>query len=179
MFSINLFGYEIYYLLLWFWIYSFLGWCFESTYSSFHYRKILNRGFVYLPFCSIYGVGALIIIIILSPLKFNLFYLFVSSIILTSMLEYVVFIVLKKIFNQIWWDYSDLKFHYKGILSLESSLAWGVLSTLLLVVIHPFIQKLVMNISKADGIKIIIVITFIYLIDFIRAVTVAYKKSKT
>lgn len=68
----------------------------------------------------------MIIIVVLSPIKNNLILLFIFRVILTSALEYFVYILLDKLFHQKWWDYSDIRFNYKGILSLESSIAWGV-----------------------------------------------------
>lgn len=175
--ELNIFGYSLYELLLWFWIYSFLGWSFECIYAAIHEGRLINRGFVHSPFCIIYGFGALSIILLLSPIKSNIFLLFIVGVIVTSILEFLVYVLLDKIFHQRWWDYSDLKYNFKGILSLESSLAWGVLSVLLLKLLQPFIVYLLTFLPKWLGIDIILVVTIIYVVDFIISSTIAMKRS--
>ena len=62
----------VYNYMLYFFIYSFLGWVCESIYCSCLQKKIINRGFLNGPVCPVYGVGALIIIIN-SSLLFTIF----------------------------------------------------------------------------------------------------------
>ena len=47
-------------LLAFFIIYSLFGWMLESIYKTIYEKKIVNSGFLYGPFCPIYGIGALI-----------------------------------------------------------------------------------------------------------------------
>ena len=54
--------YTIYEWLLFFYVYSFLGWIFESAYVSFKERKWVNRGFLMGPFLPIYGGGAVMML---------------------------------------------------------------------------------------------------------------------
>lgn len=75
--------------ILLFTIYSLLGWICESTYCSILAKKFVNRGFLNGPFCPIYGVGALLIVKLLSPFSDNLVILFFASLLLTSLLEYL------------------------------------------------------------------------------------------
>ena len=50
----------IYDYFIYFYLFSFVGWFFESCYCSLRPKKWINRGFLRGPFCPIYGVGALI-----------------------------------------------------------------------------------------------------------------------
>ena len=52
-------GIDAYELLMWFLMYSMMGWLVESIYMSICNKKLTNRGFARGPFCPIYGVGAL------------------------------------------------------------------------------------------------------------------------
>ena len=47
-------------LVIWFFIYSFLGWCMECVVIRKQLGYWENRGFAKLPFCVIYGFGTLI-----------------------------------------------------------------------------------------------------------------------
>ena len=175
----TLFGYEVYHLLMWFWIYSFLGWAFECTYVAIHEGRFINRGFAFTPFCPIYGSGALLIICTLQRFADNLVLLFIASVIVTSLLEFIVYVILDKIFHQQWWDYSDLKFHWRGILSLDSSLAWGVLGVVLVKVLQPIVNLGTNLIPRGIGMKVAIGITVVYLLDFIWGCIKAVRRSES
>ena len=114
------------YLFLWiFFIYSFLGWCTEVSYAALVTGKFVNRGFLNGPVCPVYGFGVVIVLSILVPLKGNLLVLFIGSVVLTSLLEWLTGFLLEKIFHQRWWDYSDQPFNIGGYICLRFSIAWG------------------------------------------------------
>ena len=48
---------QIYYFILYFFIYGFLGWCTEVAYATVKQKKFVNRGFLNGPICPVYGVG--------------------------------------------------------------------------------------------------------------------------
>ena len=89
----------VYNYMLYFFIYSFLGWVCESIYSSCLQKKIINRGFLNGPVCPVYGVGALIIIIGCWSYRDSMIGVFISGMILTSMLEYITATILEKLFQ--------------------------------------------------------------------------------
>ena len=118
-------GNDVYHLLAAFCIYSILGWFVESVYMSFCNRRLTNRGFAKGPFCPIYGVGALTVYFVLRPYSSNGFLLFLLGSLLATALELLTGIIMKRIFGEIWWDYHEKPFNYKGILCLESSIRIG------------------------------------------------------
>lgn len=132
----------IFEILIYFVIYSFLGWVLESTVRTICERKLINTGFLIGPFCPIYGFGAIIMLLFLSELKNNILLLFLISMIVLTLWEYVVGVLLEKIFNTKYWDYSNHKFNYKGRICLTNSIAWGVLGVLFIEYIHPFVIKI-------------------------------------
>ena len=89
----------VYNYMLYFFIYSFLGWVCESIYCSCLQKKVINRGFLNGPVCPVYGVGALIIITGLWSYRDSMIAVFVMGIILTSLLEYVTATILEKLFH--------------------------------------------------------------------------------
>ena len=52
--EVKIAGVSLYYIINWFFIYSFLGWVWESCYVSAKAKKIINRGFINGPLCTIY-----------------------------------------------------------------------------------------------------------------------------
>ena len=65
-------SYSVLQWLLFFYIYCFIGWCFESAYVSLKKRRFVNRGFLKLPMLPIYGSGAIAILIVTIPVRDNL-----------------------------------------------------------------------------------------------------------
>ena len=49
-------------LILWFFIYSFVGWVWETAQFTIYERRFVNRGFLNGPLCPIYGCGALMML---------------------------------------------------------------------------------------------------------------------
>lgn len=139
MWDFTIRGVDVYHILNWFFIYSFLGWVWETGYVSVKHGKFVNRGFVSGPFCTIYGFGALSVYLILKPVSDNLFLLYVGGVIVATALEYVTAVLMESIFHTSWWDYSDQKYNFQGRICLGVSLGWGVFTVALFRIIHPVV----------------------------------------
>ena len=109
-----------------FFVWGVLGWCVETCYISWMNKKWTNRGFLFAPFCPIYGFGEFIGYKLLLLLPHNYFLYFFVGMIFCTALELVVakYMIWKT--GYLWWDYTNRPFNYKGILCLESTIAWGV-----------------------------------------------------
>ncbi len=128
--------------------YSFLGWLMETVYVSLHKGTFIKRGFLYGPFCPIYGFGALLVIILLKPVRKNIFLLFCGSAFLTTLIELFAGLFLKLAFNRTWWSYEKEAFNLGGFICLQSSIFWGAASVILIKTLHPLIELLVQLIPK-------------------------------
>lgn len=128
-------------LTIYYIIYSFIGWAYESILKSVEQKKLVNSGFLFGPFCPIYGIGVVIILVFLNWLKGNNVLLFITAFFILSLWEYLVGWSLEKLFNTKYWNYSEFKFNIKGRICLLASMAWAVLSVLLINSIHPIIEK--------------------------------------
>lgn len=148
-------------------IYSFLGWCLEVIYATLISGKFVNRGFLSGPVCPIYGVGNISVIFLLEPLKDNIIILFVGSVILTTVLEFITGFILEKIFHQKWWDYSKEPFNFKGYIALKGSLTWGIACVLVVKVIHPIISGFVEVIPKYFLIVLVVLACISLIVDLL------------
>lgn len=160
------FGTDIYHLVHWFLVYSILGWIVESSYMSVCNRKLTNRGFIHGPMCPIYGVGALSVYFILRPLEGNWIALYFCGTFLATTLEYITAIIMQKVFGCIWWDYNDKPFNYKGILCLESTIAWGFYTIFLFMFLQKWVNTVVELYPRKTGIYIGVLLLVYYMIDF-------------
>lgn len=150
------------YLFIWFIIYSFIGWIYETIYCSITKHKFINRGFLNGPVIPIYGIGAMLIIVLLGNVK-NPVALFLASMVLASIIEYFTSWAMEKIFHARWWDYSNFPFNLNGRISLYGALVFGALSILLVDFINPFIVSITSYLSytMVYSISIILVVLFI------------------
>ncbi len=147
-----------------FFIYCFIGWIWETSFVSLRKKKWTNRGFLKGPLIPIYGFGAIIILVFTMSFKNNLFLIFILGMIGATIIEYITGLILIKIFNKRYWDYSEQKLNLNGHICLYTSLAWGFFSILLVKVIHPNINLIVLNIPNyiIQITCIILFIIFIY-----------------
>ncbi len=128
---------------MYFFIYSVLGWIIETLYCRILDGKWTNRGFLFGPYCPIYGFGALLIIAFLQNFKSSLIAVFILGMIFTSALEYLTSFLLEKLFDAKWWDYSKMKFNLNGRICLLNSIEFAFLGVVLTYVIHPIIYNLI------------------------------------
>ena len=127
-------------IIFYFMIYSFLGWCLESIYKTIIFKKPTNSGFLYGPFCPMYGIGA-ILMIWAGQLSNNPIVIFIMAFLIFSVWEYLVAVIIEKLFKTKYWDYSKLKFNIQGRVCLKNSLYWGILGVLLIYIIQPVINN--------------------------------------
>ena len=92
--------------LLFFFLYCFLGWVWESCYVSARQRRWVNRGFLHGPLLPIYGFGAVIILWATLPVRGSLPLIFLLGMLAATALEYVTGAAMEALFKVRYWDYS-------------------------------------------------------------------------
>jgi len=128
---------------MYFFIYSFLGWCAEVAYCAMNTGKIVNRGFLNGPVCPIYGFGMTGIIIALYKVKSNMFLVFVGGMAITTAIEFIGGWILYKRYKTRWWDYSNCPFNIGGFVCLKFSILWGLSTTAVMSLVQPVIKEFV------------------------------------
>ena len=145
--------------------YAFLGWCLEVIYASVNTGKFVNRGFLNGAVCPIYGVGAVLLIIFLTPLSNHLPLLFLASVTIASLLELVGGYMLEKLFHMIWWDYTEEPFNIGGFICLKFSLMWGLAGVFLMKLIQPMIAGILRHLPATPVLLIICIFYLILITD--------------
>lgn len=151
-------------------IYSFLGWVVESTYKSVIEKKLINSGFLFGPFCPIYGFGAIIMYLFLDDVSNKPIITFCLGFVVLSVWEYVAGLFLEKVFNTKYWDYSNNKFNLQGRVCLLNSVFWGILGMVFIDVLNPIVTSLIEAISIDKLINFNIIAYIIVSIDVIVSV---------
>lgn len=146
--------------VLFFFIYSFIGWVWECCFVSVRKRRWVNRGFMYGPMLPIYGFGALAVLISTIRVRDSIPLIFLFGMVGATLLEYVTGAVMERLFNVKYWDYSNQKFNLNGYICLISSLGWGLFSVLLVKFVHVPIEGAVLKIPTiiAEGIAFVLTV---------------------
>ena len=175
---------SLYQILIYFVIYSFLGWIAEVIYHTVTYGEVENRGMLNGPVCPIYGVGIvgcfLISDAVMSAISngqvtdgrsLNGVLVFIGGGILATLLEYVTGYVLEKLFHMRWWDYRGKPFNIDGYVCVEFSIIWGFVAVFVVKILHPDMRTYVMPaLMVSFGWMILIVIYAVFVIDVISTV---------
>lgn len=152
----NYSGYE---LIWFFFIYAFIGWMLEVVFAAFHKKRFANRGFLNGPLCPLYGCGMVFMLVFFGGLKNNLFFLFLGSLVVTSLLEFFTGMLMEKFYGRKWWDYSGYKYNIGGYVCLRFSLVWAAGAVVLFRWLQPVLEKGVGLVPQLIGHIFLIVLT--------------------
>ena len=166
--KITINGISVWRILAYFIIYSIAGYIIETLYG------IITKGvwesrqsFLYGPFCGIYGLGAVVMIVCLHkfPKKFNA--LFIGGFIVGSVVEYVVSLVGELLLGVKWWDYSGMPLNINGRICVYFSVFWGFLGIYLIASLNPKVDRIINWIKSKfktyKGLKTCVVTVFVLL----------------
>ena len=166
-----------------FFIYSFIGWIYETLFCTVKSGKWQNRGFLFGPACPIYGTGAVAISLVMraalaNGVMLSLWHIFLIAFIGSACLEYVTSWGLEKLFHATWWDYSYLPLNLHGRISLFTSLGFGLAGLLVVHVIAPFTENAVDRIIPIAIELLALCFVFAFAVDLTLTVTVLYHFDK-
>ena len=117
--------------LIYFLVFSFLGWCAEVIFYAFKEHRFVNRGLARGPICPIYGVGISLSYLMLRDVE-SFLALVLLSMALTTLVEALVGVLTHKMLGVRLWDYSCEKGNIGGYVCPRFSLIWGVISALII-----------------------------------------------
>lgn len=168
--ALKIAGISIWRILAYFIIYSIAGYIIETAFGFFTKGVLESRkGFLYGPFCPIYGLGAVAMILGLQAFKKNNYTLFLGGFLVGSIVEYLISFLGEVIFKVNWWDYSDRFLNLNGRICFTFSLFWGLLAIYLLGHFNLIIDKLIDKAKEKIPIKylktLVIILTVLLAID--------------
>lgn len=166
-------------LFAYFIIYSVIGFIVETLFGLAKYGTLESRqSFLYGPFCAIYGVGAIIMILSLQYFKKNYNTLFIGGCIVGSITEYLVSWIGEMILHLKWWDYSNMPFNINGRICLLYAIFWGFLGLYLMISLNPKVDRLINFIkSKIPSNLLQMFVVLCTIVMFIDCVSTAFALS--
>lgn len=163
---------KIYFLL--FLTYSIIGWLIEMIVTLIDDKEFVNRGFLIGPYCPIYGTCSILMILLLGKIKDPVL-LFILSILICSIGEYITSYLMEKIFKARWWDYSNKKFNINGRICLRNCLYFGLLGFLMIKYVNNFFNNLYLKINPMTLNIIFYTTLVLFIIDFIVSFKIIFK----
>lgn len=124
-------------------LYSIAGFVIETVFGAFTKGVIESRkSFLYGPFCAIYGIGAIVMILFLKNEKNN-WKIFFKGAVIGAFVEYAMSLLCEKFFGVKWWDYSNMWLDIHGRTCLFYAVSWGFLAIVLIKFVNPYIDKFI------------------------------------
>ncbi len=155
------------FILIIFWVFiigSLIGYGVETIVAIIQNGHFASRqGLLYGPLIPVYGVGLVAYYLVISKIKdkSNL-KIFIITMILGGIVEYLFSFFQEKLFGTVSWDYSNLWFNINGRTSLLHCIYWGTGGVLFVKYVYHFIEKII---NKLDllAVKHITVILIVLL----------------
>ncbi len=138
-------------------IFSIIGLFVETAYGYFTTGVLESRkGLLIGPFCPVYGVGAMILILATYRYKDSYLKVFLQGALIGGIVEYVLSFILEAIYGIRFWEYSYMKYHLNGRICIVYSIFWGILALILVKFAKPLIDKMIDKIPKRKVIEIVL-----------------------
>lgn len=160
-------------MLLYFFLYAFLGWCAEVAFAAITTRQLVNRGFLNGPQCPIYGFGMVVLLLTLGPWRDNLAAVFLGSAVLATLVELVGGWVLYRLFHTRWWDYTGKPGNIGGYICPQFSLLWGLGGLVMLRGIHPLLARPVQHLPRG----VLLAVDLVLLAGFVADTAVSFAQA--
>ncbi|MCX8074836.1 MAG: putative ABC transporter permease [Clostridia bacterium] len=148
---------------------SFLGWLIEIGYVYSFTGKFVDRGMTYSPLCTIYGIGALLLYIIVGipkRNKYEIIYVFISSSLVLGCFELLSGLFLRYIFNMEMWNYNGQFLEVLNYTTLPIAMGWGVFACIYLFLIQPILLKIIHILPQNFSKKLALLLIAIYFVDY-------------
>ena len=158
--------------LLWtFVLFGMVGWLCRAVPMAIKQKRLVNPGFINLPFLPSVGLSAVAVLLITYHMK-NPWMMFFGSAILLTVVKYFVSMYFERVFKFKWRDYRNKKLTLNGYVSVWEPFAYGAAALLLKLLIFDWIRALALSMPLWLSILIPAVISGLILTDAILSLVV-------
>ena len=160
-------------LFLIFLAYAIIGWCYEVFLEVVIYQwGFSNRGFLFGPYCPVYGFGALLLLFCLNGIRlkkkwYSPILVFLGTVVITTSLELLTSYILEFATGHWMWDYTRYQIQFDGRIALNPSIRFGLGGLFFLYIVQPLLEKAGSVLGEKKCRKLAYALFFIILIDFI------------
>ena len=163
--------------IIMFFVVSFIGYVVEVLEGIVNRNDYVNRGFLIGPICPIYGIGSILLSLLLNK-QDNILILFVIGSLICTILEYFSSVLLEKIFKARWWDYSNHKYNIQGRVALQTMVLFGISSIILMKIINPVYFSIINLFSNKVKILLLTSLLTLMILDLLYSVRIIISVKK-
>lgn len=147
---------------------SFVGWIWEVSIHLVADGVFVNRGVLHGPWLPIYGMGSVLILVLLNKFRKNPALEFVMAIVLCGCVEYFTAFFLETTHGGTkWWDYSGYFLNLHGRICAEGLLVFGVGGMAIVYFLAPFLDGIFRRIPYKKLAITGAVLLFVFMADSI------------
>lgn len=151
-----------------------VGYVYEEIFYFFADGYLYNRGFLYGPYLPVYGVGAILIYLLLNRFKKQPLLVFLLSFVITGVVEYLTGFWMLEVYHKRWWDYTGLFLNIDGFVCFRSVFTFAIAALALIYVFVPLIDKLINKMGKKASFVLSLTIGIIMIIDLVLTLLFRY-----
>ena len=126
----------------------------------------LRRGVIYGPISPIYGVGALLMVLVLGRKERPDWKTFFYGSVLGGTLEYFMSFFQEMFLGTVSWDYTNDFLNIHGRTTIPYAIVWGLLSLVLIKIFYPAISSVVESFPRKFGKILTNTLIIIIILDF-------------
>lgn len=146
---------------------AFIGWVLEFVFRLTVGHLETTPGILNTPFCILYGLGTVVLSLVITNITTNFILLVILSMIILTIMEYATFVILQKVYGVKLWDYTNMKFNLNEKVCLEFSIIWGVLGAVYIKYLLPYLKEMYLNMNRQSLVITLYSILTVIVIDFI------------
>lgn len=156
---------SIQYYIFIFFLGAISGWCGEVIFNLIVNNKLVNPGTLFLCWCPIYGIAAVVIDLITKK-EYKWWKNALIIAVVSTIDEYLAAVISEEIFNNQLWDYSNYFLNFQGRICLGMTVLFVVAGLFAVYVILPRTEKFYKKYSKVIN-KLNYVLVTIFLLNIV------------
>ena len=162
-------SYSVWTLVIFFILFSVIGWTWEVALHYMQVGEFANRGTLFGPWLPIYGTGGVVVLMLCARFRRNPALEFVVAVVLCGTIEYFSGWYLETKFHVRWWSYDGYFLNLHGRICAEGLLVFGVACCLIVYLIAPVFDFLLSRIKPKILIVVSICLAVLFGVDAVRS----------
>ncbi len=150
-----------------FFAFSLVGYIWEVGLKLVQTGSLVNSGSLHGPWLPIYGMGGIAVLVLLKKFKKKPVRVFVWSLIVCTVIEYLCSCYLEFTQGVRYWDYSNYFININGRICLEGAIIFGLAGCLTMYVVEPFFINVFKKLPQKFSVVICILLIFLFTADII------------
>ena len=152
-------------LVLLFFLFSTIGWCWEVVLHLVTAGTFVNRGVLHGPWLPIYGTGGVLVLLALYKLRDRPWLEFIATIVVCGLVEYFTAYYLETVYDRRWWDYAGYFLNLHGRICAEGLLVFGLGGMAVVYGVAPLFDNLLHKVKRSALIALCVALVALFCVD--------------